>query len=107
MPDHPSAWLHGLEPLHDRRRAERRLVQRRSVPAVPAVTERRLRSDRRVRQRRETVREHLRNGLQVLLHCTVGRQVAPEIRHDIAAAARRVWLAIRELERGTKVIESG
>lgn len=105
MHDPASNWLSGLEPLQDRRRAPRRVSQRRSGLIPLGVDERRQGRDRRVRERRETVGEHLRNGLQVLLHCTTGRDVAVEVRYDIAAAARRVWLALQELERGTPVVE--
>jgi hypothetical protein len=82
------------------------VAQRRSGEVALDGTDRRQGPDRRVRERRETVGEHLRNGLQVLLHCTSGREVATEVRHDIAAAARRVWLALQELERGTPVIRA-
>jgi hypothetical protein len=92
-------------PLEDRRRVHRRVAQRRSGSIALNGTERRQGRDRRVRERRETVGEHLRNGLQVLLHCTTGREVAAEVRYDIAAAARRVWLALQELERGKPVVE--
>jgi hypothetical protein len=68
------------------------------------VSERRRLSDRRVRERRETVGEHLRNALQVLLHATTGREMPAEVRHDIAAAVRRVWLALQELERQTPMM---
>lgn len=56
-----------------------------------------------MRERRETVGEHLRNALQVLLHTTTGRELPTEVRHDIAAAIRRVWLALQELERGRRL----
>jgi len=83
----------------DRRRADRRFAQRRSGALPAGVTERRRSGDRRSRQRRESVGEHLRNALQVLLHATAGREMPAEVRHDIAAAIRRVWLALQELER--------
>jgi hypothetical protein len=91
--------LHGLEPVMDRRRADRRSAQRRSGWLPAGVTERRRNEDRRLRQRRESVGEHLRNALQVLLHATAGREMPVETRRDIAAAVRRVWLALQELER--------
>jgi hypothetical protein len=58
-------------------------------------------TQRRVRDRRETVGEHLRNALQVLLHTTTTQTMSPETRNDIAAAVRRIWLALQELERVT------
>jgi hypothetical protein len=61
--------------------------------------ERRGARDRRVRQRRETVTEHLRNALQVLVHLSAGRTLEPAVNEEVAAAIRRVWLAIQELER--------
>lgn len=83
----------------DRRRSDRRSLERRSGEAGQPSTERRGGQDRRVRERRETVVEHLRNALQVLLQATAGRDLPPDVRHDIAAAARRIWLALQELER--------
>jgi hypothetical protein len=83
----------------DRRRTDRRSAQRRSGGLPAGVAERRGLGDRRLRQRRESVGEHLRNALQVLLHATAGREMPVEARHDIAAAIRRVWLALQELER--------
>lgn len=87
----------------DRRRADRRSAQRRSGGLPAGVTDRRRGEDRRLRQRRETVGEHLRNALQVLLHATAGREMPVEARHDIAAAIRRIWLALQELERTSAV----
>jgi hypothetical protein len=86
----------------ERRRADRRSAQRRSGGLPAGVTDRRC-GDRRLRQRRESVGEHLRNALQVLLHATAGREVPIEARHDISAAIRRVWLALQELERTAAV----
>lgn len=99
VPDPSHTWLHGLEPLLERRRSNRRVVERRRDPGGARAVERRARGERRVRERRETVGEHLRNALQVLLHATAGRDLSPELRYDVAAAVRRIWLALQELER--------
>jgi hypothetical protein len=90
-----------MEPVSDRRRGDRRSAERRSGIHNPAVVSTRRGIDRRVRQRRETIGEHLRNALQVLLHTSAGRQMPLEVRNDIAAAIRRVWLALQELERSS------
>jgi hypothetical protein len=105
VPDQHSSWLHGLEPVMERRRAERRSAERRSGELPAGVAERRRGEDRRLRQRRESVGEHLRNALQVLLHATARREMPIEARHDISAAIRRVWLALQELERTPQAVE--
>jgi hypothetical protein len=92
-------WEHGLEPLVDRRSRERRTSDRRRHAGANPPVERRAERDRRVRQRRETVTEHLRNALQVLVHLSVGRTLEPAVDDEVAAVIRRVWLAIQELER--------
>jgi hypothetical protein len=94
-------WLHGLEPLMDRRQSDRRSLERRSGPrSLSEPRERRAGQDRRVRERRETATEHLRNALQVMLHASAGRDLPAETVRDLTAAIRRVWLALQELERG-------
>jgi len=91
--------MHGLEPVVDRRTGERRTTDRRGHTGANPPVERRGARDRRVRQRRETVAEHLRNALQVLVHLSAGRVLDPAVSDEVAAAVRRVWLAIQELER--------
>ncbi len=92
-------WMHGLEPVVDRRSRERRTADRRRHAGAHPPVERRGARDRRVRQRRETVTEHLRNALQVLVHLSAGRVLDPAVSDEVAAAIRRIWLAIQELER--------
>jgi hypothetical protein len=96
LPD--PVWMNDLEPLVDRRHGERRRIERRGGGTAPPL-ERRAGSDRRARQRRETVAEHLRNALQVLVHLATGRTLDPVLNEEIAAVIRRLWLAIQELER--------
>jgi hypothetical protein len=90
-----------MEPLVDRRRLERRREQRRRGARDPPSVDRRC-ADRRVRQRRESVTEHLRNALQVLLHVATNPDLPPEGARDLWASARRIWLALQELERATR-----
>jgi hypothetical protein len=91
--------MHDLEPVVDRRNRERRATDRRGRPEGQPSVERRAQRNRRVRDRRETVAEHLRNALQVLLHLSTGRSLDPAVNDEVTAAVRRVWLAIQEVER--------
>jgi hypothetical protein len=74
----------------DRRAAERRRNRR------STASERRAESRRRA-NRRETAEDHLRNALQLLTVWRAGLQPAQD---SLPAAARRIWLAQREIELG-------
>ncbi|MDH3496673.1 MAG: hypothetical protein OER21_07920 [Gemmatimonadota bacterium] len=99
VPDPTLVWMDGMEPLVDRRRLDRRARERRRSGETTATSDRRGGRDRRVRQRRETVSEHLRNALQVLVHLSTTRQLDAITAADVAAAVRRIWLALQEIER--------
>jgi hypothetical protein len=81
----------------ERRRADRRRLERRGR-AVPADPERRVIRDRRSAvPRRETARAHLLNAAQILMLASAD-PIATEV--NVHAALRRVWLALREMDLG-------
>ncbi len=49
---------------------------------------------------REPATEHVRNAIQVLENLLEFGELDEEDRKDVRAATRRLWLALREIERG-------
>ena len=49
---------------------------------------------------RETASAHIRNAIQILGNLLDFGSLGEEDRKDVRAAIRRLWLALREIERG-------
>lgn len=101
--------------LPERRRGlERRIAERRMVLA-PVLTERRRRLEcRKLQERRtwaerrtsaerraaaETVGEHIRNALQLLVNVGRAEALPEEDRRDLEAAVRRLRVALDDVQR--------
>ncbi|MBI4421327.1 MAG: hypothetical protein HY560_10920 [Gemmatimonadetes bacterium] len=82
----------------DRRSTDRRLTDRRHL-AVPVGVERRAAERRAGIDRREPAPAHIRNALQVLQEVEAHLRGDPEGTQKLNAAARRLWLALNEMER--------
>lgn len=84
----------------DRRRgAERRRAERRRGAASPSM-DRRTGADRRHgTERRESPGGHVRNAIQLLEFLLAQPALRERERVELAAVARRLWLALWEIER--------
>lgn len=98
MPSIPALRPPGLA---DERRAsvERRLGERRQQ-AQHVPRERRTSGDRRrPPSRRETADGHLRHAIQLTRGALADPEIPNSARDDLERATRRMWLALREVER--------
>ncbi len=99
-PRHDVRPLGVPDPITDRRRgAERRRGERRRGAASPSL-DRRIGADRRHgTERRESPGGHVRNAIQLLEFLLAQPAVPDRERVELAAIARRLWLALWEIER--------
>ena len=104
----PQADAQG-SPLGERRgEQDRRADERRRLVLVPSVDRRSREKQRRERERRtgrglpatETVEEHVRNALQLLMTIADTTTLDDELRRDLDAAMFRLHFAIERLRRG-------
>ena len=83
----------------DRRAADRRDGDRRGK-TLAVVVERRRGTERRTVGQRETANGHIRQALQLLETRLAPETLETSAQRDMAAAVRRLWLAVRECELG-------
>ena len=69
-------------------------------PMLKTRTKRVLAALANPRGERETASEHVRNAVQVLENLLELGTLDTEDRKDVRAAMHRLWLALREIERG-------